>query len=503
MGLFSPPIQAVNPLAAYEGCKLDPSAPDLAPHDIWIKFLNERLEVARYDSDSQVAMLASLFHRTLDVVVGLPNPKITRHTAAIGTRFRLLHCALTLVQSDALPRSISKNVLRERIYCCCLDYFCQPRSVPPQPAPQLKLDYKSLLDFWTMIYNDKKHLKISCVGDFMSPQVSHNSKTGSDSNSLSPTADVKPSTTDQGGWFNTVPLSSNTSTLSKRSNRSKQLTNPDNYVKEYQKKRALILTLLGVEVQAVKVFVYPPQPQATGSDVSTPQEENLVRYMSANLQANKNWSSNTSLAWDISPTLCVYLPSRLNNVSGIENELKRLVRHNPLPVSHLPDALFFLATSENILSDLTELNSMLTWAAVPPVRALAFFSRQYPPHPITAQYAVRVLSSYPADTVLFYIPQLVQALRNDTLGYVAEFIKYAAAKSQLLAHQLIWNMKTNRYTDEEGLHPDEDLYHLLVALEEILIGQLSGPAKQFYQREFDFFGKITNISAIIKPYPKG
>lgn len=46
------------------------------------------------------------------------------------------------------------------------------------------------------------------------------------------------------GWINTVPLSSNTSTLSKRSNRSKRMVNPDIYVKDYLKKRALILSLL-------------------------------------------------------------------------------------------------------------------------------------------------------------------------------------------------------------------------------------------------------------------
>ncbi|MPD00142.1 Phosphatidylinositol 4-kinase alpha [Portunus trituberculatus] len=46
------------------------------------------------------------------------------------------------------------------------------------------------------------------------------------------------------GWINTVPLSSNTSTLSKKSSRSKRLINPDIYVKDYLKKRALILSLL-------------------------------------------------------------------------------------------------------------------------------------------------------------------------------------------------------------------------------------------------------------------
>lgn len=50
------------------------------------------------------------------------------------------------------------------------------------------------------------------------------------------------------------------------------------------------------------------------------------------------------------------------------------------------------------------------------MQALAYFSRQYPPHPITAQYAVRVLKSYPPDAVLFYIPQLVQAVRHDTVS---------------------------------------------------------------------------------------
>jgi hypothetical protein len=48
---------------------------------------------------------------------------------------------------------------------------------------------------------------------------------------------------------------------------------------------------------------------------------------------------------------------------------------------------------------------------------------QYPTHPMTAQYGVKMLHSYPAEAVLPYIPQLVQALRHDTMSYVAEFIR--------------------------------------------------------------------------------
>ena len=51
---------------------------------------------------------------------------------------------------------------------------------------------------------------------------------------------------------------------------------------------------------------------------------------------------------------------------------------------------------------LFQLTHMLTWAPVAPVDALAYFSRQYPPHPISAQYAVRVLRNYPPVSIIKY-----------------------------------------------------------------------------------------------------
>lgn len=170
---------------------------------------------------------------------------------------------------------------------------------------------------------------------------------------------------------------------------------------------------------------------------------------------------------------------------------------------NIPEAIRYLVTTKTLLADSPQLNYMLTWAKVGPIQALSYFSRQYPTHPLTAQYAVKTLHSHPPEAVLPYIPQLVQALRHDTMGYVTEFIKQIAKKSQIVAHQLIWNMRTNMYMDEDMHQKDPVLFDVLESLVASIISQLSGPAKRFYEREFDFFGKITAVSGDIRGYPKG
>jgi len=54
-------------------------------------------------------------------------------------------------------------------------------------------------------------------------------------------------------WMNTMPMSTSSNTLGKRSNRSKRVVNVNVLTKDYIKKRNLILELLAVEIQMLLV----------------------------------------------------------------------------------------------------------------------------------------------------------------------------------------------------------------------------------------------------------
>lgn len=64
--------------------------------------------------------------------------------------------------------------------------------------------------------------------------------------------------------------------------------------------------------------------------------------------------------------------------------------------------------------------------------------------------------------------------------------------------QLIWNMKTNVFTDEEALHKDPEIGAHLENLIDRITNSLLGTALDFYKREFDFFDKVTSISGTIR-----
>jgi phosphatidylinositol 4-kinase len=114
---------------------------------------------------------------------------------------------------------------------------------------------------------------------------------------------------------------------------------------------------------------------------------------------------------------------------------------------------------------------------------------------------MRALESHSVDITFFYVPQIVQTLRYDALGYVERYILETAQFSQLFAHQIIWNMKANSYKDDDAQVPDE----IKPALDSVMgkmVDSFAALDRDFYEREFAFFDEVTGISGKLKPLIK-
>lgn len=521
LGMFSIEQDEGDPLAVSEDHQPYPNPPCVLPHLLWIEFLQKRFEIVKYSSQDQVRVITMLLHSSLRIFVPGKRGHISRHISAVGARCRLLTLGFAVLQNlEISTGTLERDVLRERVYSTMFDYFCRARQFPTQQSSRLREDIDIVMKLWHAIHADKKYIGGNSIQD------RPGSSTGTIRSSIStlPTSATRqsllppdisltrdiadsssvssfniPQTRMNPGAISDYPTLKKRYMVAASTKSSKKGRKMVNYItKEYMKRRSLLMYLLTAELEHLITWYNP----TANSDRLIEWESTVSAWRTQEI-TDRQMRDTVHSAWLISPVLAVFLPDRLYNSDVIVKEVTRLVRSDPQSTQDCSEAIKYLVTTQSLESDSQELVHALTWSLSTPSTALSYFSRLFSPHPFTAQYAVKVLRRFPPEAILFYIPQLVQAVRYDTMGYVKEYLVWAAKKSQILAHQIIWNMKTNIFMDEEGENKDPDIGDSLQTIIDTIMNNLSGPAQDFYNREFEFFHEVTNVSGVIKPFPKG
>jgi phosphatidylinositol 4-kinase A len=250
-----------------------------------------------------------------------------------------------------------------------------------------------------------------------------------------------------------------------------------------QQRQELLEVLLANEINRLNVWLHPVEGPNAYRTMSEPNLGNLVK-----------------VAWTEDPRLAVHLATRFPS-EQVRRDVRFLLLNFPDKVLSEADAVELLL-GEALPQDVSfQLKYLLYWAPVNPMQAVTYFLPAFGNHPFILQYGMRALECHSVDVTFFYVPQIVQALRDDDLGYVERYIVETGKFSQLFAHQIIWNMKANAYKDEESMEPDA-IKPTLDKVMDSLIHSFSEEDKNFYEREFAFFGEVTNISGKLKPFIK-
>lgn len=262
--------------------------------------------------------------------------------------------------------------------------------------------------------------------------------------------------------------------------------------KALQQKEQLLQLLLESEQARLNVWVHPLGDHGARADIMTNQGQRALELALNPL---------IRVAWAESPSLAIELVSRFSNFHSVHSEVRWLLLNFASKAINEPEALPILLGTELPGDVRDQLKYLLYWSPVNPVTAVTYFMPTYRNNPFILQYAMRALEDHPVDVTFFYVPQIVQGLRYDALGYVERYIIETAQFSQLFAHQIIWNMKANSYKDDDAQIPDE----IKPALDKVMnkmVDSFSPEDRAFYEKEFSFFDEVTGISGKLKPLIK-
>ncbi|EDR25176.1 phosphatidylinositol 4-kinase, putative [Entamoeba dispar SAW760] len=268
----------------------------------------------------------------------------------------------------------------------------------------------------------------------------------------------------------------------------------DEVINNLKQRAMLLLPLVGNEIERISVWNNP-------LNLITKQFQNQRLFLIENLP--KDYRRRTKdyilLAWYYSPALAVGYYNRFPTIQSYKLLTEKILSE-PNKLINNALAHIFIATPEHVESNIPQLNQLLYWEATDPPHALNLLKKSYHSNPFTTLYALRVLDTFDEQTVLYYVPQLVQSLRYDSMGLVEAFIIRMGKKYQLVAHQLIWNCDT--YSTESTtmtVKQDPAFVSKLKAISKKIVENYDEKEMELFKAERGFFENFTRISGELIP----
>ncbi|KAL0386974.1 UNVERIFIED_CONTAM: Phosphatidylinositol 4-kinase alpha 1 [Sesamum radiatum] len=264
----------------------------------------------------------------------------------------------------------------------------------------------------------------------------------------------------------------------------------DNYATGQEKRRQLLLMLCQHEADRLEVWAQP---------VGSKDQSSRLKVSS------DKWVEVARTAFSVDPRIALSMVSRFPASAPLKTQITQLVQTHILEIRSIPEALPYFVTPKAVDENSTLLQQLPHWVPCSITQALEFLTPAYKGHPRVMAYILRVLESYPPGRVTFFMPQLVQALRYDSEKLVEGYLLRAAQRSDIFAHILIWHLQGESCVPEgedATSAKNASFQELLPLVRERIIDGFNPTARDIFQREFDFFDKVTSISGVLYPLPK-
>lgn len=464
-GLFATDVRYSGPAAKLRP-HLAPGEPEPQPeidpvqqiiaHRLWLGFFIDRFEVVRHNSVEQLLLLGRMLQGTTNFPW-----KFSRHPAAAGTFFTLMLLGLKFCscQSQGYLQNFKSGLqlLEDRIYRASLGWFAyEPEWYDINCVNFAQSEAQSLSLFLHYLLNER------------ADAFQHDAK-GRGHENGSALVDVNDQFHPIWGQI-------------------------ENYDVGREKRKQLLLMLCQHEADRLDVWAHPIISKESVSSRPRISSEKLVEY--------------ARTAFQVDPRIALSLASRFPANASLKAEVTQLVQLHILDIRCIPEALPYFVTPKAVDEDSALLQQLPHWAACSITQALEFLTPAYKGHPRVMAYILRVLESYPPERVTFFMPQLVQALRYDDERLVEGYLLRATQRSDIFAHILIWHLQGETFVPESGKEKDANsvkngsFQTLLPMVRQRIIDGFNPKALDLFQREFDFFDKVTNISGALYPLPK-